>query len=291
MGTTQRKTLKILITGANGQLGRCLQDVANRYPDFDFHFKTSKEVDITERDQINNLFSQENFDYCINCAAYTAVDKAETDQENAFLVNAKAVMYLSEACKAQNTILIHISTDFVFDGSKTTPYTEEDVPNPINVYGASKLKGEQYIQDILEDYFIIRTSWVYSEYGHNFVKTMLRLGAEKEKLNVVNDQIGSPTYAGHLAEVIMKIISTKTTIYGIYHYSNEGAISWYDFSKAIFELKGMKVNVDQITSDAYPTPASRPRLSILDNRKSASLLGLNLYLWRTGLKKILKKIK
>ena len=189
------KKLKLLITGANGQLGRCLQDVSKTFPSYDFHFKTSKELDVTNQEQINILFAKEEFDYCINCAAYTAVDKAETDRENAFLVNAEAAKYLAEACKAQNSILIHISTDFVFDGSKTTPYTEDDLPNPINVYGASKLKGEQYVQDILKQYFIIRTSWVYSQYGNNFVKTMLRLGTERHELYVVNDQRGSPTYA------------------------------------------------------------------------------------------------
>lgn len=149
------KKLKLLITGANGQLGRCLQDVSKTFPNYDFHFKTSKELDVTNQKQINILFGKEEFDYCINCTAYTAVDKAETDQENAFLVNAEAVKYMAEACKANNSIFIHISTDFVFDGSKTTPYAEDDLPNPINVYGASKLKGEQYVQDILEQYFII----------------------------------------------------------------------------------------------------------------------------------------
>jgi dTDP-4-dehydrorhamnose reductase len=171
------KFIKILVTGAKGQLGRCLQDVAIRFPNYDFHFKSSTDLDITSKAGIETLFESEKFDYCINCAAYTAVDKAETDQEKAFLVNAEAVKYLAEGCKEHKTILIHISTDFVFDGAKRTPYTEEDIPNPKNVYGASKLKGEHYVQEILEHYFIIRTSWVYSEYGHNFVKTMLRLGA------------------------------------------------------------------------------------------------------------------
>ncbi|WP_245795489.1 dTDP-4-dehydrorhamnose reductase [Arenibacter nanhaiticus] len=277
--------MKIIITGANGQLGRCLQDVAERYPDYEFKFKSSKELDITSKEQINSLFAHEKFDYCINCAAYTAVDKAETDQENAFLVNAEAVKYLSEACKTENTTLIHISTDFVFDGSKTTPYTEEDVPNPINVYGASKLKGEQYVQNILEHYFIIRTSWVYSEYGHNFVKTMLRLGAEKEELSVVNDQIGAPTYAGDLAEVIMKVISSKATNYGLYHYSNEGAISWYDFAKAIFEIKGMNIEVNPIPSEAYPTPAKRPINSELFKHKIEKIFPKNIKFWMDSLHK------
>lgn len=284
MGDEEKKRLKLLITGANGQLGRCLQDVAKRYPGYDFHFKTSKELDITSKEQINNLFDHERFDYCINCAAYTAVDKAETDLENAFLVNAEAVKYLAEACKDNNTILIHISTDFVFDGTKTTPYTEEDAPNPINVYGASKLKGEQYVQDILGDYFIIRTSWVYSEYGHNFVKTMLRLGAEREELNVVNDQIGSPTYARDLAEAIMKIISLKATNYGIYHYSNEGSISWYDFAKAIFKINEMNVHVNPISSEAYRTAAKRPIFSVMDTSKISQFVEINC--WEKSLKHV-----
>jgi dTDP-4-dehydrorhamnose reductase len=281
---SKNKKLKILITGANGQLGRCLQDVAEKYSGYDFHFKTSKELDITKKEQINSLFTDEKFDYCINCAAYTAVDKAETDQENAFLVNAEAVRYLAEACKFKNTILIHISTDFVFDGSKTTPYTEEDVPNPINVYGASKLKGEQYVQDILAHYFVIRTSWVYSKYGHNFVKTMLRLGAEKEELNVVDDQLGSPTYAGDLAEAIMKIISLNGTNYGTYHYSNEGAISWYDFAKEIFDTKGMTIKVNPLLSKAYPTPAKRPAYSVMDLSKFNQLIDIPS--WKKSLKNV-----
>ena len=279
---------KILITGSNGQLGRCLADVAEHYPDYDFHFKTSKELDITTKEQIRSLFAQEKFDYCINCAAYTAVDKAETDKENAFLVNAEAVKYLAEACKYNNTTLIHISTDFVFDGTKGIPYTEDDLPNPINVYGASKLKGEQYIQGILNNFFIIRTSWVYSEYGHNFVKTMLRLGEDREELSVVNDQIGTPTYAGDLANTIMEIIITKTTNFGLYHYSNEGLISWYDFAKAIFAIKGMNIKVNPIPSEAYPTPAKRPMYSVLDKTKIKQVFNIiNIPNLENSLKKVI----
>ena len=273
---------KILVTGANGQLGRCMQDIAKEYPHYDFHFKSSSELDITKREAINILFAQEKFEYCINCAAYTAVDKAESDKEMA---------YLAQACKTNSTILVHISTDFVFDGSKTTPYKEEDVPNPINVYGASKLKGEQWVQSILEQYFIIRTSWVYSEYGHNFVKTMLRLGTERNELGVVNDQWGSPTYAGDLAEAIMKIINLNATNYGLYHFSNEGSITWYDFAKAIFKNRAMNLNVNPISSEAYPTPAIRPRFSVLDKNKSTKLLGLIPNNWTNSLYENLKKTK
>ena len=290
MVDSKNKKLKLLITGANGQLGRCLQDVAEKYPGYDFHFKTSKELDITKKVQINRLFTNEKFDYCINCAAYTAVDKAETDQENAFLVNAEGVKYLAVACKIQNTILIHISTDFVFDGSKTTPYTEEDVPNPINVYGASKLKGERYVQEILDHYYIIRTSWVYSEYGHNFVKTMLRLGSERDKLVVVDDQLGSPTYAGDLAEAIIEIIRSRTINYGIYHYTNEGIISWNDFAKAIFEIKEIQIKVSPISSEEYSTQAKRPEYSVLGKTTTQQMLKLNFYEWRYSLISLLNKI-
>jgi len=267
MRARNNKKSKILITGTNGQLGRCLQAVSEKYPNYDFYFKNSKQLDITRKEQIDILFAQEKFDFCVNCAAYTAVDKAESDQENAFLVNAEAVKYLAETCKANNTTLIHISTDFVFDGTKGTPYTEDDLPNPINVYGASKLKGEQYIQEILNNYFIIRTSWVYSEYGHNFVKTMLRLGTKRDEISVVNDQIGSPTYAGDLAKAIMEIISAKTTSFGLYHYTNEGTTSWYDFAKTIFEIKEIKIKVNPISSNNYTTQAKRPMYSVLDKTK------------------------
>ena len=258
------KKLKILITGANGQLGLCLKDISVEYPSYIFDFKTSKQLDITNRNQVSTLFQNENYDYCINCAAYTAVDKAESEKEQAFLVNGEALKYLSEACKSNNTVLIHISTDFVFDGTKDSPYTEEDQPNPINIYGASKLKGEQYVQNILTNYFIIRTSWVYSEHGNNFVKTMLRLANEKDEISVVNDQIGSPTYAGDLAQFTMCFIKNNSKSYGIKNFSNDGTISWYDFAVEIFKQKQVKIKVNPTVSKNYPTPAVRPKYSILE---------------------------
>jgi dTDP-4-dehydrorhamnose reductase len=275
MGAKNNKKTKILITGTNGQLGRCLQVVSGKYPNYDFHLKTSKQLDITRKEQIDILFAQEKFDFCINCAAYTAVDKAESNHENAFLVNAEAVKYLAETCKTNTTTLIHISTDSVFDGTKDTPYTEDDLPNPINVYGASKLKGEQYIQEILNNYFIIRTCWVYSEYGHNFVKTMLRLGAERDKISVVNDQIGSPAYAGDFAKAIMEIISAKTTSFELYHYTNEGITSWHHFAKTIFEIKEIKIKVNPISPNNYITQAKRPMYSVLDETKIKQVFNIN----------------
>uniref|UniRef100_UPI0040490EBF dTDP-4-dehydrorhamnose reductase n=1 Tax=Flavobacterium sp. TaxID=239 RepID=UPI0040490EBF len=283
------KKLKILITGANGQLGLCLKDASREYPNHNFYFKTSKELDITNKKEIQALFAELNFDYCINCAAYTAVDKAEDDKENAFLVNAEGVKFLAKACKSSETILIHISTDFVFDGTKDSPYTESDIPNPINVYGASKLKGEENVRNILENYFIIRTSWVYSEYGSNFVKTMMRLGREREHLSVVNDQIGSPTYAGDLATTILKIIDVKSKKYGIYHFSNEGNISWYDFAKEIFNENEIKINLSAIKTEAYPTPAKRPLYSVLDKSKINIAFNLKITPWQKSYKKLKKR--
>ncbi|MEH6679585.1 MAG: dTDP-4-dehydrorhamnose reductase [Sediminicola sp.] len=274
------KSLKILVTGANGQLGRSILDVSKDFPQFEYHFKTSKDLDITDFDRVKELFNKEEFDYCINCAAYTAVDKAESEKEKAFMINAEAVGNLAEVCSAYNVILLHISTDFVFDGTKTSPYTEEDEPNPINVYGASKLKGERYIQELLKKYFIIRTSWVYSEYGHNFVKTMLRLARERDEISVVSDQIGSPTYARDLAIILIKIITTASDKYGLYHYSNEGGISWYDFAKAIFEITGNNVHVNAITSEAYVTNARRPFFSVMANNKINYKLNLEIHSWK-----------
>lgn len=282
------KTLKILVTGANGQLGKCIYDVAKGYPEYNFHFKSSKDLDITDNEGLQKLFIEEKYDYCINCAAYTAVDKAESNKEAAFLVNAEAVKFLAEVCKKTETTFIHISTDFVFDGTKTSPYTETDTPNPINVYGESKLKGEEYIQEILSEYFIIRTSWVYSEYGNNFVKTILRLAKEREELSVVDDQMGSPTCAGDLANVILKIIETRSVNYGLYHYSNEGEISWFDFAKEIFKVKAMTVKVKPISSDAYLTPARRPKFSILKKSKVQENLRIDLINWNESLKNTLK---
>lgn len=281
---------KILITGSNGQLGRCLADVAEHYPDYDFHFKTSKELDITTKEQIRSLFAQEKFDYCINCAAYTAVDKAETDKENAFLVNAEAVKYLAEACKENETILIHISTDFVFDGKQANLYVEDDLGSPLGVYGVTKLDGENAVLETLEDYFVIRTSWLYSEYGHNFLKTMLRLGNEKKQLNVVCDQIGTPTYAKDLAETIVKIITTNCKSYGIYHYSNEGVASWYDFAVVIFELSNLDVTVLPINSIYYKTPAERPKFSVMDKSKIKKVLNFQIPHWRESLQKCLNSL-
>lgn len=274
---------KILVTGANGQLGRCIQDLAGEYSGLLFVFTDYKELDITSPEDVNVFFGDKKFDYCINCAAYTAVDKAEEEVEQAYLINAEGVKNLAASCKKYDVVLVHVSTDFVFDGQKDTPYTEEDIPNPINVYGKSKLKGEQYVQEILNKYFIIRTSWVYSEYGHNFVKTMLRLGKEKDEISVVNDQVGTPTYAGDLAKVILKIISDNNNFYGLYHYSNEGEASWYDFAKSIFKRCNIKINLKPIKSEEYLKPAVRPKFSVLNKDKIKNSFKVEVPVWDDSL--------
>ncbi|WP_298505540.1 dTDP-4-dehydrorhamnose reductase [uncultured Maribacter sp.] len=284
-----KKKSKILVTGSNGQLGKCIRDLVESYPNYNFHFRNSKELNVTKKDQIESLFLKEDYDYCINCAAYTAVDKAELEEDKAYLVNAEAVKYLAETCKENSCVLIHISTDFVFDGTKSIPYTENDTSNPVNIYGASKLKGEKYIRAILSNYFIIRTSWVYSKYGNNFVKTMLQLGRERDEISVVNDQVGTPTYAGDLGKVILSIIKKESCAFGVYHYSNEGVASWFDLAKEIFESRKANVKVNSIPTSEYPTAAKRPTYSVLDKSKIKNNLDVEISYWRDSLKIILEE--
>ncbi|MCM5663492.1 dTDP-4-dehydrorhamnose reductase [Galbibacter mesophilus] len=279
---------KVLVTGANGQLGRCLRDVAKEFPELYFDFKDSKDLDITNKSNIEDFFPSQAYDYCINCAAYTAVDKAEQESDKAFLVNGEAVKYLAYACNKNEVVFIHISTDFVFDGTKKDPYTEEDEPNPISVYGASKLKGEQYVQEILDNYFIVRTSWVYSEYGNNFVKTMLRLAEERDEINVVGDQIGSPTYAGDLAKFLIFLINTKSQKFGTYHYSNDGEISWYDFAIEIFSLAKRSVKVNKIKTRDFKLAALRPTYSSLSGEKILNFLNYERIFWKMAIVKVLE---
>lgn len=257
---------KILVTGANGQLGSELRALASTYPDFDFIFTSRQELKIEEWDSVNRFFSTHHPDFCINCAAYTAVDKAETEEDEAYLINAAAVGILAEACFNYHVRLIHLSTDYVFDGSANEPYAEDAPLNPQSAYGRSKLAGEKLAMES-KGAIIIRTSWVHSSFGKNFVKTMLRLMQEKPEINVVNDQFGSPTYAADLADVILRIISSGKWIPGIYHYSNDGIITWYDFAVAIRELSGSNCRVNAIPTAAYPTPAKRPAYSALNTEK------------------------
>lgn len=276
----------VVVTGASGQLGQALQAIAKQHSTLQFHFASSAEADITNKENLQEVFNRLKPDFCINAAAYTAVDKAESESEKAHLINVDGAKNLAEVCKEYNTTLVHVSTDFVFDGSKNTPYTEEDETNPQGVYGKTKREGEQEIEKILTAHYIIRTSWLYSEYGNNFMKTMIRLGNERDSLGVVNDQTGTPTNANDLAEAILQIIESSKKEYGIYHYSNEGVATWYDFAKKIFEVNTISVDLKPITTDDYPTPAKRPVYSVMDKSKIKSVFGLDISHWDNEVKKL-----
>ncbi len=286
---------KIIVTGAGGQLGRELQILANSFPPrdfgFDFVFADRRQLPIENQDQVNAFFKEHRPAFCINCAAYTAVDKAESEKEAAFRINGDAPGYLAKACRYTGARLIHISTDYVFDGSSATPLKEDDSTAPINIYGASKLEGEkQALQAHPDGALVIRTSWVYSEFGNNFVKTMIRLMTERPAINVVNDQIGSPTYAADLATAIFHIITAPHFVPGIYNYSNEGEISWYEFALAIHQLIGSNCTVSPIASANYPTPARRPHYSLLDKSLIKKTYGLPIPDWFTSLRTCISRL-
>ena len=284
--------MNVLVTGSNGQLASCIKDLAKRDTSLNFIYTDYQELDICDLKQVEVFFkSNQKIDYCINCAAYTAVDKAESEVEKAFEINATGPKNLAQVCSEFDTILIQISTDFVFDGEKTEPYVETDVANPISVYGASKLQGEVEIKKIVKKHFIIRTSWLYSEHGNNFMKTMLRLAETRDEISVVSDQIGTPTYAGDLAEVILKIVRSKNTNFGLYHYSNDGVASWYDFAEAIFKASNTEIRLNAIKTEAYPTPAKRPVYSVMDKTKIKSVLKMKTLDWQDSLKKAIASNK
>lgn len=274
---------KILVTGANGQLGQCLQKISSQFEEFEFIFTDSETLDITNKEEVNDFFWQNAPDFCINAAAYTAVDLAETDIEKAFLVNADGTENLAEACAENNAQFIHVSTDYVFDGENNLAYTEEDFTNPLGVYGASKLAGDELALEVNPCSVILRTSWVYSEFGKNFVKTMLNLFATKEELNIVADQFGQPTNANDLAEAIMKIIKSEKITPGIFNFSNLGRISWFDFAEKIAELSEAKIKLNAIETSQYPTPAKRPKNSVLDLDKISKTYGVQLKPWEESL--------
>lgn len=280
----------ILVTGANGQLGRELQDIQFSYPSYSFFFYSRSDLDITNEQQVRSAFEIVQPVYCINCAAYTAVDKAESEPELAQAINAEAVNLLATICNEIGTRLIHISTDYVFDGSSSSPYKEDDSTNPINTYGRTKLEGEKFCQANNPDSIIIRTSWVYSQYGSNFVNTMLRLLTSKEEIKVVADQKGSPTYAADLAEVIMTIISSLQWKPGIYHFSNEGETNWFDFAMTIKKFINSSCTVLPITTSDYPTAAVRPFYSLLSKEKIRREYGIAIKPWRDSLHACLQKI-
>lgn len=283
----------ILVTGANGQLGNELKELSSRYVAFNFLFTTRAELPIDDEEAIESFFQEHSIHYCINCAAYTAVDKAETEKEKAFLINAEAVGNLAAICKLHCTQFIHISTDYVYGGSKQIPLQETDEVGPINIYGSSKLKGEELALENNASSLVIRTSWVYSFYGVNFVKTMLRLFEEKERINVVTDQVGVPTYATDLAEVIMLFVQKTEfgqSFSGVTNYINSGITNWYEFAQEIKELTQSSCDIYPTLTSAYVTPAKRPLYSVLDNSKVKKDLQIDIPFWKDSLEKCLTKI-
>jgi dTDP-4-dehydrorhamnose reductase len=279
----------VLITGCNGQLGSSIKELANNY-NFEFEYTDKEELDIIDIEALDRFFRNNKKDFIINCAAYTSVDNAESDYENAMRLNCLAAANLALMSNKYNSKLIHISTDFVFDGAKNTPYTEEDKANPLSVYGESKLAGEETVFQNSNSAIIIRTSWLYSNYGHNFVKTILKYAREKGSLKVVYDQIGAPTYAKDLAkavlDMLLKIEFNKKILY---HYSNEGVASWYDFAKAIVELSNIDCKVEAIETKDYPTPAKRPHYSVMNKSKIKDEFSLDIPYWRDSLKECLNQ--
>ncbi len=282
----------IVILGANGQLGNAIHALENQYLAYKFLFITRQHCDLSSLVAIRDFFNHQAFDVLINCAAYTAVDKAENEAALADKINHQAVQLLAEIVKKQDATLIHFSTDYVFKGENFKPYQETDETCPQGVYGATKLKGEQALQEINPKGLVIRTSWVYSETGANFVKTMLKLGRDREALSVIFDQVGTPTYAGDLAKAVLDMVSNprltrQNSVFEIYHYSNEGACSWYDFAQAIFELSAIQCQLTPIETKDYPTPAKRPHYSLLNKAKIKHDFDLSIPYWKDSLQKCL----
>lgn len=274
---------KILVTGSNGQLGKELRKLASAWPQYELIFLGREDLPIHHFEMVRQYFSVYHPAFLVNCAAYTAVDRAEQEKDLAMQVNGEAVGVLAAVCKENNCRFIHISTDYVFDGTASTPYREDAATNPQSVYGASKLEGERQAMQLNQETVIIRTSWVYSEFGKNFVRTMIRLMQERDQLNVVNDQVGSPTYAADLAEAILQIIAAPEWKPGIYHYSNEGIISWYEFAVAIREMTAAECRVNPITTAEYPTDAKRPAYSVLDKSKIRQAYPVKIKDWKESL--------
>ena len=281
----------IVVTGANGQVGQSIKLLSDLYPDVKFSFLTRDDLSISDREALNSFFQNQKPTVLINCAAYTAVDKAETEQELALSVNATAVETLAGICKEFNTKFVHISTDYVFDGNASIPYKESDPTNPINYYGFTKLQGENLAIAANPETIIFRTSWVYAPHGKNFVKTMLKLMQDRTELNVVGDQFGSPTYAPDLAEALLKIALSDHIIPGVYHFSNDGIISWFDFATAIAEISHSSCKVNAITTAQYPTPAKRPSYSGLNKSKIESNYSIQLKPWRDSLQNCIQMLK
>lgn len=282
---------KILVLGKNGQLGNALQNLEDSNQ---WKFLGSDDLNLSETRTILEKLNREDFDVLINAAAYTAVDRAEDEPELAFKINAEALAPIAESCRIKNAVLFHISTDYVFGKVDPLPINEQMSTNPTSVYGSTKLKGEETIQSIHSAHFIIRTSWLYGSTGKNFLNTMLDLGKKKKQLNVVFDQVGSPTNVDHLANAISKIINSykhdQAGLFGTYHYSNEGVCSWYDFAYAIFEMTGIEMILEPVDSKAFPAKASRPNYSVLNKRKIKDTFGIHIPHWREGLRECLNKM-
>jgi len=284
--------MNLLVTGANGQLGNELRKLSTNIPTYRFLFTDIAELDITNPDAVNDFFETNRINTVINCAAYTAVDKAESDESAATLINATAVGYLAKACNKADATLIHVSTDYVYDGQACKPYSEDHPTAPVSVYGRSKLSGEEAALTVPKS-VVIRTSWLYSSFGNNFVKTMLRLGKERETLNVVFDQVGTPTYAADLAQTIMKIVKTSELNHlktGIFNYSNEGVCSWYDFAHEIMQQARLKCVVKPIETKDYPLPAPRPYYGVLNKVRIKTEYGMEIPHWKDSLNRCLAEI-
>lgn len=282
--------MKIVVLGASGQLGSCLKKISAERNLTDISFPSEEQANILDKDLLDKLFSTEKPQYVINCAAYTAVDKAEDDVDTCRKVNRDGAAYIAAVCKKYQAALIHISTDFVFKGDVPKLLSETDPAEPENIYGLTKLEGEAAITEILPEHYTIRTSWLYSEFGNNFVKTMLRLGRERDQLGVIVDQVGSPTYAIDLANVILDIVDSGNKAYGIYHYSNEGVTSWYDFAKAVFDISNTEVTLNPVKTSEYVTKAVRPAYSVMDKTKIKSTFSIQIPNWRDSLRVCMEKI-
>jgi len=281
-----KQKTNILVTGAGSQLGKSLQSLPAG--DFIFDFQRKDTLDIRNKKQLNQIFEKKNFDYCLNFAAYTDVNSAEKEPEKCFDINAKAVENLAKICKKHDCTLVHISTDYVFDGKKDKPYDENDPTNPINIYGKSKQKGEAFIRQHLTKYIIIRTSWLYSAYNRNFVKTIIDLSAQKKELQLVNDQTGTPTFALDLVRFILFVIQKmkrgkSDDYYGIFHFSNNGEATWFEFGEQIIKLSGSKTKIIPVTSGQFLSPAKRPAYSVLSKNKIKKVFNYEVRNWKTAL--------
>lgn len=279
---------KVIVLGGGGQLSQCIQNVQK--VDLDIVYLNSTQANILEEGHLREVFKSYQPEVVVNCAAYTAVDMAEDELLKAAAINSQAPKLIAQLCMEYDAILIHISTDFVFDGTKTTPLTEKDFPNPINTYGKTKLLGEEAIIATLDKHVIIRTSWLYSEFGNNFLKTMMRLGLERKEMGIVFDQLGTPTYAMDLANVIIEIAQLENPAYGLYHYSNEGAASWYDFAHSIFKYANINIQLKPIRTFQYPTKATRPAYSVMDKTKIKETFGITIPHWLDSLERCIKNI-